>query len=99
MDSTANENAFDEHDDIALLNGLRGAMVPELKERFSEFVTYARPVLEGAGVATYNDDGSVWVGIRGLQMLTIDALRQLNDKLETRVRQLEDKVKLLTDMV
>jgi hypothetical protein len=78
---------YDDYDDIALIQGLRASMMPpghELRERFSEFITYARPILEATGVMTYNDgpgeDGSIFMGLRGMHILTIDAMRQFYDK-------------------
>lgn len=81
--------AWDDFDDVALLNGFRASQSPighQLREDFGEFIDYARPILEGTGIVTYNDgaggDGSVWYGMRGMQMLTIDAVRQLYSKME-----------------
>lgn len=77
----------DDYDDIALLNGLRGALAPkghELRERFAKFIDYARPVLEEHRVISFNDgpgeDGVPFVAIKQLAMLTIDAVRQFYDR-------------------
>ena len=80
---------FDEYDDIALLHGLRASIVPSLKESFGQFIDYAKPVLEANKVASFNDDGSIFISHGGLQMLTIDAVRQLYE----RVRMLEEQLK------
>jgi len=76
-------NTYDDYDDIALLNGLRASLAPpghELRSRFADWIEYARPVLERNKVVVYNDgpegDGRAFKSVTGLQMLTIDALRQ-----------------------
>jgi len=84
MEGTVAEEAWDEYDDMALLHGFRAASAPGLKERWGEFINEARPVLEKTGVATFNEDGSVWYGVRGLQMLTVDALRQFYGEVQDR---------------
>ena len=80
---------FDEYDDGALLHGLRASLTPaghELRERFGEFIGYARPVLEEAGIVHYNDgpgeDGRPFIAMRGLSYLMIDAMRQLYQRCE-----------------
>jgi len=83
LDTVVNENHWDEHNDIGLLHGLRASLAPdgsELRERFGQWIDYARPVLERTGVVTYNDDGHHFVAVKQLQMLTIDAVRQLYEK-------------------
>lgn len=78
-DYTITGESWDEFDDLALLHGLRAAMMPPghaLRERFGQFLGGARDVLERDGVARFNESGSVWCSMNGLQMLTIDALRQ-----------------------
>ena len=78
---------YDDHDDIALLHGLRASTVSnktELYKNFSKFIDYARPILEGTKIVHYNDgpgeDGRPYVDLRGLAFLTIDAVRQFYDK-------------------
>ena len=94
---------FDKYDDVALLNGLRASLMPvghELRERFSEFISNARSVLEPARIVHYNDgpgeDGQPFISIPKLQMLTIDAIRQshdrqsiVNDDIYTRMKRYE----------
>jgi hypothetical protein len=75
----------DEYDDLALLNGLRASLQSprvQLDNRFNEFITYAKPILESTGVVTYNDDGHHFIAHKRLMMLTIDAVRQLGDRIE-----------------
>ena len=93
--SAYQSSAWDEYDDIALLTGFRASIMPDghaLKERFGDFIKEARPILESTGVVTYNDgpgeDGSIFVAHQPLQWLTIDAVRQLHD----RIKQLEEKL-------
>lgn len=84
-----NSAVWDEYDDVALLAGLRASLLPDkhyLKSQMKTFIDEARPILESTGVVTYNDgpdgDGSIFVAHRGLQMLTIDAVRQLYGRIE-----------------
>ncbi len=87
LDGTS--SAYDDHDDLALLHGFRAAAAPELRQRWGQFIEQARPVLEATGVATFNPNGEVWYGVRGLQMLTIDALRQFAERTEARLERYE----------
>jgi hypothetical protein len=96
---------FDEYNDVGLLHGLKASLMPdghELRERFGEWIDYARPVLESTGVVHYNDgpgeDGKPFVSLRGMQYLTIDAVRQLYDRMmryEEALLQLGVDVKML----
>jgi hypothetical protein len=89
LDSVAVTNAWDDHDDIALLHGLRAAAAPQLRQRWGQFIQEARPVLESTGVATFNENGEIWYGVRALQMLTVDALRQFAVRTEARLERYE----------
>lgn len=89
LDSVAVQNAWDDHDDIALLHGLRAAAAPQLRQRWGQFIQEARPVLEATGVATFNENGEIWYGVRALQMLTVDALRQFAVRTEARLERYE----------
>jgi hypothetical protein len=94
---------FDDYKDVALLHGFRASMVSAkhgLRKRFGEFIDYARPVLEEAGIVHYNDGagetGPPFVSHQGLQILTIDALRQfhsqqtsINDNVHSRLARYE----------
>ena len=81
------QDITDDYDDMALLNGFRAGVLPvehEFYKRSTEFIKYARPVLEGLGIISYNDgpgeDGQFFVSLPKLQMLTVDAVRQLHDR-------------------
>jgi hypothetical protein len=95
MDSTVSQSAWDGYDDMALLHGFRAMSVPSLRERWGDFIAAARPVLETTGVATFNDDGSVWYGVRGLQMLTVDALRQFYVRAHEKFTEYERRIERL----
>lgn len=87
-------NTFDDYNDIALLNGLRASLAPdghEIRERFQEFIEYARPILENTGIVHYNEDSDCrpFVSLRGLNFLTIDALRQFAEFTVKRMEYLE----------
>jgi hypothetical protein len=92
LDATVQINAWDEYDDLALLGALRAAAVPALRERWGQFLEEARPVLEATGVATFNEDGSVWFGVRALQMLVVDALRQFAATTNARLERYEQEL-------
>ncbi len=74
----------DEYDDVGLLHGFRASTAPvgsKIRERFGQWVDYARPILEREGLVTYEADGSVFRNVTGLQELAIDAIRQLHEKM------------------
>lgn len=94
MDATSNINAWDEYDDAALLNGLRGSLLPdkaEMRAQFAEFIDYAKPILEKTGVVTYNEDGHHFISYKGMTYLMIDTMRQMFGK----IQELEAKMKTL----
>lgn len=80
MDATSNINAWDEHDDVALLEAFRLATAPGVetnyRRRFSEDVAEHARVLGATGVLTLNEDGRHFVSMKGLLGLVIDAIRQ-----------------------
>lgn len=91
MDATSNINAWDDYNDVALLAGLRGSLLPDgavMKEQLAEWIEYARPVLERTGVVTYNKDGNHFLSTKGFNALLIDTIRQLYGK----VQKLEGKL-------
>ena len=102
MDSTDNESDWDEFDDLKLITGLRASVQPEggqLRERFGEWIDYAKPILEETGVMKYNEDGSIFMWDQGMHMLTIDTIRQLYDRMkryETALLDMGCKPELLT---
>lgn len=77
----------DDYDDIKLLTSARTLLLSdpehELKRRHREWIKYSRPVLEEMKIMAFNDeDGTAMVSVQGLQMLTIDTLRQMYSKME-----------------
>lgn len=74
LDGAANDNVFDDHDDVALLAAVRGVMTG--REMFARVLDEARPVLAAARVVQFNDDGHHFVSIKGIIGLTLDAIRQ-----------------------
>ncbi len=83
---------MDDYDDMRLLTGARAIMSADeeanLKKGFNEFIDYARPVLEEANIVTVNDgqygnenDGSVFMNVQGMFMLTIDTIRQQHQRM------------------
>jgi hypothetical protein len=81
---------WDEHDDVALLTGLRAS----IQEMENEFISYAKPILEATGVVTYNEDGVHFVAMKKLQMLAIDTMIQKFASIDDRVERLEKRVLL-----
>lgn len=84
---------FDDFEDMPLLHGIRASLShaeSELRHRFGKFIDYARPVMEASGIIVYNDgpggDGVPFVDHLGLQMLTIDAVRQFHGQ-QTKVNE------------
>ena len=83
LDSTSTIDKWDDYDDMALLEGLRGLTTKQiLNERTAEWVKEARPILEDTGIMEFGKDSRNFVNTLGLQMLTIDAMRQLYAKME-----------------
>ncbi len=93
---------FDIYDDIKLLAGARGMMLPveySLEKGFNEFVDYARPILEATGVIVVNDglygngnDGSVFMQIQGMLKLHNDAIRQVYSNLMEEISDLKKQI-------
>lgn len=90
---------FDDHDDVALLTALSGAVSRKddpLRDGFASWLTTHRDTLVRNGVVTINDhaggDGSVFINWSRTHMLLIGAIRQLGGKvaeLQTQLRALE----------
>ena len=86
LDAAISASAYDDYDDVKLLTGLRASIMPEqasLRKDFSHWIEYARPVLQNAGIVHYNDNGHHFVSVKGLHMLTIDAIRQLYNRINS----------------
>lgn len=83
MNATSNINAWDDYDDVKLLEAFRmkTSKVNFKKTFVRDVEKYAR-VLNDTGVLTLNADGRHFVSMKGLFGLTIDALRQLAWKVE-----------------
>ena len=89
---TSNVAYWDEYDDIKLLTAARALTLPaesDLRNKFADWINYARPILESTGVIHVNDgrygngdDGSVFMHVQGMDMLIIDTIRQLHNKME-----------------
>ena len=96
MDATSNINAWDDKDDLAMINGLRGSLVPQLRERYGELVRQMRPVLEAGNIATFNDgpngDGSIFLNVSNALLLTMDGLRQVHERLDGRLQRIEQRL-------
>jgi hypothetical protein len=96
MDATSNINAWDDHDDVALLEAYRVVTAPGVEKnyrrRFSDDIAAHARVLAETGVLTLNDDGHHFVSTKGLNGLMIDALRQCYGE----VRALRTQVLALT---
>jgi hypothetical protein len=88
LDATSNENVWDDHDDVALIAGLRGSLMGQRNAAqvgLSRFVDAARPVLEQTGVVTYNEDGHHFISMKGALFLTMDTVRQVHTRAHTRM--------------
>lgn len=90
-DATTNANAWDEHDDLALIEAFRvvtGAP-RNYRKAFAEDVERHARVLRDTGVITLNDDGHHFVSTKGLNGLLIDTIRQLAANVDARLKTLE----------
>jgi hypothetical protein len=95
LDLTVSENAWDDYDDLALLNGLRASLSSpktRLHQEFCQWIDETRPILESTGVITYNDDGHHFVAIKQMQMLIVDALRQSWHEQRDKIASLERRI-------
>lgn len=92
LDSTSNNNVWDEHNDLHLLSTVRVAMLPDqaAQQYFADFVNRPdlRRVLAETGVVTFNEDGHHFVSLKGLHALIIDAIRQVGGRVEAIERKL-----------
>ena len=102
LDTALNQNHWDRFDDMAIVKGFRAAMSPDghiLRQRFGEFIKGAKHALESTGVARFNDDGSIFYGVRGLQMFTLDALRQKHEHDQVIIAHLADELQIVKDQM
>ena len=72
--------ALDDHDDIQLVQTLRALQIPSFKAALGEFFEKNLDVLETAGVITRGPKGSVMYSHKGIAGLTLDAIRQLGQR-------------------
>lgn len=83
MDATSNINAWDDYDDVKLLEAFRVKTAGvNFKKQFARDVEQHARVLHDTGVLTLNDDGHHFASVKGLFGLTIDAIRQMAWRLE-----------------
>lgn len=97
-DATINANAYDKYDDIALVRALEVHRVPSLNKVYAQWLKYNKQDLQDAKIATFNEDGSVFVNIMAQARLHSGALWQLSERLlasENKVQMLESKLALL----
>ena len=79
MDATSNINAWDEYDDVALIEAFRVLTAkPNFKQRFADQIDANAQILHKTGVITLNADGHHFVSFKGLMGLLMDAMRQLD---------------------
>ena len=80
-DGTTNASAWDDHEDLQLLNTFRGLTTQgKAKEVFGDWVGEHAQVLHDTGVITMNEDGHHFVSTKGLNALMIDTQRQEGNK-------------------
>lgn len=81
MDATSNINAWDDYDDVALLEAYRLTTAPgadiNYRQRFSEDVERHARVLADTGVLALNEDGHHFVSLKALFGLVIDSIRMV----------------------
>lgn len=96
MNATSNINAWDDENDLDLINALRGSLVPQLRERYGDMVRQMRPILEAGKIATFNDgddgDGSIFLNIPNALLLTMDGLRQMHERFDGRLAAIERRL-------
>jgi hypothetical protein len=78
--------AFDDHDDLALLEMLEGEFARRkdpIKNQFGEWMGEHKTTLQDSGVVNFYDDGPrAMVNFTRLQMLSVGAIRQMAQRLE-----------------
>jgi hypothetical protein len=92
-DGSTNAGAWDDYDDIELLNSFRSLTIKDknaAKNIFGDFVDEHAKVLNDTGVITWNEDGHHFVSTKGLNGLLIDSIRQTNARMKTIVNTVEE---------
>lgn len=92
LDATANQNAWDDHDDVGLLESYRVLTMRDcqFKQRFAEHLTRHQEILARTGVLTLNEDGHHFVSYKGMMGLLIDAIRQVDGRVRAQADQAAD---------
>lgn len=102
MDATSNIDAWDDEDDIALLETFRVTTAnPSYNFRLATNLETNRRILSRTGVVTYNADGHHFVSLQNLLGLTIDGMRQLRrdqDNIHARMTNVEDAMVLVNTL-
>jgi hypothetical protein len=91
LDATSNTNVWDEYDDVALVTAYRAATMPEqapFRRRFGELVEQHRDTLVRTGVLSAGG----FVSFKALTALMIDAIRQLDGRVESRLSVIERRL-------
>jgi len=95
-DGTTNASAWDDHDDVGLLNTFRNLTTGnKAQDVFGQFVDENAKVLHDSGVITMNNDGHHFVSTKGLNALIIDTIRQEGQKWRKVVGDYQDKLAAL----
>ena len=92
-DGSTNAGAWDDYDDIELLDTFRSLTVTDkdaAKNIFGDFIDAHAQVLNDTGVITLNEDGHHFVSTKGLNGLLIDSIRQTNARMKTIVNAVEE---------
>ena len=99
-DGSTNATAWDDYDDVELLDTLRSLTVTDkdaAKNIFGDFIEDHAKVLNDTGVITLNEDGHHFVSTKGLNGLLIDSIRQTNARMKTIVNAVEEMVPGFSD--
>ena len=84
VDGSGTLTAFDEYDDVKLLTSAKAlTLSPNMKEQFSEWIEESKDILTANKVLSIDEQGNPYISYKGLSGLIIDAIRQLNTKIET----------------
>ena len=95
-DGTTNASAWDDHDDVGLLDTIRNLTTGNKAQHvFGEFVDKNAQILHDTGVITMNDDGHHFVSTKGLNALVIDTIRQEGRKWREKANEYQDKLAAL----
>jgi len=101
LDGSATIQLFDDWDDVKLVSGLRGMMIPPgqegdlLRDQFSDMIAYAREPMERHGIISVDPEtGKVYLNMKRAMFLVFDALRQVGDRLTVA----EDKADTALDL-